>query len=323
MIRIALAGLGVHGSRYARHLIAGDVPGATLVAVSRADAAAGRAFALEHGVAFVPDPVALAHHPGVDAVISAVPPDLNRPIALATIAAGRALLVEKPLAATLDDAEAIAAAARDTGTLVGVAHTQRFDPLLIALREHVPSLGAVRVVAIDQRLDPGARPWTDVPGRGGALLVTGVHGFDLVRWLTGAEPVSATAEFSAASGRRTEDTFAATLRLEPGNLLATVDNCHRSHGRSGRVSVAGAEGQLFADHVHRHLRVTDARGERDLGPVPSRPTVVACLRDFVEAVRDGRPAAVGVDDGVAAVRIVDAVRRSALEGRRVALGATS
>ena len=319
MIRIALAGLGVHGSRYARHLLAGDVPGARLVAVSRADVAAGKAFAEEHGVEFVVDPVALADRPGVDAVVSAVPPDLHRPIALAAIAAGKALLVEKPLAATVEDAEAIAQAARKAAATVAVAHTQRFDPLFAALRERIPSLGALRVVAIDQRLDPGARPWTVAPGRGGALLVTGVHAFDLVRWLTGAEPVSVAAEVSAAPGRATEDTFAAALRLSPGDVLATIDNCHRSHGRSGRVSVAGSEGQLFADHVHRHFRLADAKGEHDLGAVPHRPTVVLCLRDFVAAAREGRPAAVGVDDGLAAVRVAEAVRRSAREGRRVSI----
>jgi myo-inositol 2-dehydrogenase/D-chiro-inositol 1-dehydrogenase len=319
MIRVALAGLGVHGSRYARHLLAGDVPGARLVAVSRSNETAGRAFAAEHGVDFVADPVALARHPGADAVVSAVPPDLHRPLALAAIEAGKALLIEKPLAATVEDAEAIASAARTAKATVAVAHTQRFDPLFVALRGRLPSLGALRVLAIDQRLDPGARPWTDAPGRGGALLVTGVHAFDLARWLTGAEPVSVVAETSAAPGRATEDTFAAVLRFEPGDVVVTIDNCHRSHGRSGRVSVAGSAGQLAVDHVTRRFVMVDAHGETDLGAVPHRPTVVLCLRDFVDAARRGRAAAVSVDDGLAAVRVADAVRRSAREGRRLSL----
>jgi myo-inositol 2-dehydrogenase/D-chiro-inositol 1-dehydrogenase len=252
----------------------------------------------------------------VDAVVSAVPPDLHRPIALAALEAGRALLIEKPLAATVEDAEAIADAARGASGTVAVAHTQRFDPLLVALRERIPSLGALRVVAIDQRLDPGARPWTDAPGRGGALLVTGVHAFDLARWLTGAEPVSVVAETSAAPGRATEDTFAAVMRFEPGGILVTIDNCHRSHGRSGRVSVAGAAGQLAVDHVTRRFVKADASGESDLGAIAHRPTVVACLRDFVQAAREGRAAAVSIDDGLAAVRLADAVRRASIEGRR-------
>ncbi|HEX6850657.1 MAG TPA: Gfo/Idh/MocA family oxidoreductase [Candidatus Polarisedimenticolaceae bacterium] len=319
MIRIALAGLGVHGSRYARHLLAGDIPGAALVAVSRADEAAGRAFAAGHGLEFVADPVALARHPGVDAVVSAVPPDLHRAIALAAIEAGKALLIEKPLAASLEDADAIAAAAEGAAATVAVAHTQRFDPLFVALRERLPSLGALRVLAIDQRFDPGARPWTDAPGRGGALLVTGVHAFDLARWLTGAEPVSVVAETSAAPGRATEDTFAAVLRLEPGDVVVTIDNCHRSRGRSGRVSAAGTSGQLAVDHATRRFVKVDADGESDLGSVPHLPTVVPCLRDFVVASSARRPAAVSVEDGLAAVRIADAVRRSAREGRRLSL----
>ena len=77
MIRIALAGLGVHGARYARHLLAGDVCGATLAAVCRSDLARGREFAARHGVAVEPDVGSLARRPDVDAVVLALRPDLT------------------------------------------------------------------------------------------------------------------------------------------------------------------------------------------------------------------------------------------------------
>jgi len=68
-VRIGLAGLGIHGGRYAAHLLAGDVPGLSLGAVSRADAREGSIFALAHGIAFVNDPRELATVPGIDAVV--------------------------------------------------------------------------------------------------------------------------------------------------------------------------------------------------------------------------------------------------------------
>lgn len=309
MIRIGLAGLGVHGARYARHLVSGDVEGATLAAVSRADRAKGEAFAAENGVAFVADPAALAAREDVDAVVSVLPPDLHRRVAEAALAAGKPVLIEKPLAASVEDAESIARAAERTGLPVLVGHTQRFDPLLIRLREAIPSLGPLRVMTIDQRFDPGPRAWIDAPGRGGAALVTGVHAFDTLRWLTGAEIVEVRGATSRAPGRATEDTFAAVLRLEPGGILALVDNCHRAGGRSGRISVTGERGQLFADHVHRTLRRIEGSVETDLGTVPGAPTIVACLRAFVDAARGMAPPPVGVADGLAAVRAAALVVR--------------
>jgi myo-inositol 2-dehydrogenase/D-chiro-inositol 1-dehydrogenase len=320
MIRYGLAGLGVHGMRYARHLLAGEVEGARLVGVSRADEREGREFAGRHGLVYTADPRELAALPGLDAVAVALPPDLHPVIALACIESGRPVLVEKPLAADARSAARVALAAERSGVPLMVAQTLRFDAVVLAIRREAESLGPLRVLAISQRLEPFTRAWLDRPGPGGVLANTAVHGFDLMRFLTGAEPVTVQAELGAALTRDTEDQIAAVVRLEPGGILATLDSSRATRGRSARIEVAGDGGQVAGDHVHRTLHRIRDRGLVDLGPVPERPTVLAVLRSFTECLAAGRPPEVTAADGRIAVEMVEAARLSAATGRRVSLG---
>lgn len=316
-LRFGLAGLGTHGSRYARHLLRGDVEGAALGAVCRADADAGESFAREHGLTFVRDPRELAALPGLDAVIAVLPPDLHAATAAACLTAGRAVLVEKPMTADVPAAVELEERAAASRVPLMVAHTLRFDPLVEAIRGELPRLGPLRLVAINQRFEPTTRGWIDVPGRGGAVLNTGVHGFDLLRLFTGAEPASVVAETARVVTRRTEDEFACVFRFEPGDVTAMVDNARTTTGRSGRIEIAGRHGQIRADHIHRWLVRIEGRSEVDLGPVLHRPTVVETLRAFTRCVRGAAPPPVTASDGRAAVEMAHACLLAAGTGRRV------
>jgi myo-inositol 2-dehydrogenase/D-chiro-inositol 1-dehydrogenase len=146
-----------------------------------------------------------------------------------------------------------------------------------------------------------------------------VHGFDLMRFLTGAEPVSVDAQVEAVVTERTEDEVVALVRLLPGPILATLDNARTTEGRSGRIELVGERGQLWGDHVHRGLFRVRGREQESLGTVPAVPTVAATLAAFVDAVLDGTPVPCTAEDGVQAVRMVEAARRSATTGRRALL----
>jgi myo-inositol 2-dehydrogenase/D-chiro-inositol 1-dehydrogenase len=315
-LRIGLAGLGIHGMRYAEHLLRGDVPRAVLAAVSRRDAAAGRAWAAARGIAFVGAPEELPAHPAVDAVVAVLPPDLHPSLARACLARGKPVLVEKPLAADAASAAEVAALVRETGVPLMVGHTLRFDPLVRRLKELAGELGPLRVLALNQRFEPTDRVWIDRPGPGGALLNTAVHGFDLMRFLTGAEAESIDAQVETVVTARTEDEVGALVRLVPGPILATLDNARTTAGRSGRIEIVGEQGQLWGDHVHRGLFRVRGRDQESLGPIPAVPTVAATLSAFVDAVLDGSPVACTAEDGLQAVRMAEAARRSAETGRR-------
>jgi myo-inositol 2-dehydrogenase/D-chiro-inositol 1-dehydrogenase len=232
---------------------------------------------------------------------------------------GKPVLAEKPPAPERRGAAEGARRVEETGTFLMVAHTLRYDAVVEKVRQEIPTLGALRVIALNQRFEPTARDWIDTPGRGGAMLNTGVHGFDLMRYLTGAEAVSVMAESETAVTRRTEDEFACIVRLEPGKILATLDNARTTEGRSGRIEVAGERGQLRADHALRTFARIEGRTEVLSDTVPERYTVDEALRAFVECVRDGAPPPITARDGLAAVELVEACSISAELGRRVLL----
>src|SRR5215831_8856838 len=217
---VGLIGAGKHGQRYLNH-IRSDTPELRLVALSRHDRTRGAAQARELGCRFHAEWQALIADAAVEGVVAVVPPALHRPIAEAVAAAGKALLIEKPLATTGADAVAIARRVRAGGIPCLMAHTLRWNTVVMALRERLAGLGPLRALVVNQRFEPSPLEWLDRPelSGGGILLHTGVHSFDLVRLLTGHDVVRVWCRTMRAVTVRTEDNFLATLELAGSDAL--------------------------------------------------------------------------------------------------------
>ncbi len=309
-IRVGLAGLGRHGMRYAQHLLAHDIPGASLVAVHRRQADAGREWARQRGLAFHESIEALAADPAVDAIAAALPPGLHPRVVEAAAAEKKPVLVDKPLAPDGASARRAAEVARAAGIPAMVGQTMRFNSVVQAVRDHLPPLGRLHLIAINNRFEPANRQWFNEPLHGGMVINTGVHGVDLLRFLSGAEVVDARAFSRRIVTPDVDDVFAAILRLEPGGLLCTLDNTWATGGRTGRVEIVGEHGQLVADHIHGVLG--EVRGRRmEKLPLPEPvPTVREVLRAFVRTLQLGGAMPVTLEDGVRAVEGAELIARA-------------
>jgi len=314
-IGIGLIGAGKHGQRYLTH-VTRDVPAFVLRALSRADVARGTAQAKELGARFHADWRELVTDPSVDAVIAVVPPTLHRAIAEAVAGAKKAFLIEKPLATTGADAIAILHTVRAAGVPCLMGHTLRWNTVVRAVREQLPSMGPLRALGLNQRFEPSKLDWLDRPetSGGGIILHTGVHSFDLVRFLTGREVGRVWCRTSRVATRRTEDNFVATLDLEGDDTLVTVSGCRATAGRSGLIDVAAAEGQLVADHqLHFAYRVRGLdRTQIELSS-PAH-TVHDALDAFARLLVAGETPPTSLVDGVRAVQIAEACMKSAAAG---------
>jgi predicted dehydrogenase len=315
---IGVIGAGKHGLRYVRHLTE-DVEQATLVAVCRRDAREGRAVAAEHGCDFHADWRVLIEDPRIDAVVTAVPPVLNAPIAEAAARAGKHLLLEKPLAHTVDAARRIATAVRDTGVRAMVAQTLRFDATVAAVRAHLPVIAPLHALTLSQRFEPSTLPWLDrmAEAGGGVLLHTGIHSIDLLRVLSGREVVDVSCMTARVLTRETEDNFAMVARLDAPGMLAHIAGSRAVAGRTGLIELAGACGQIVADHVHGTAWLIQGRTSTPIAVPESVPTVREVLRAFVTGIRTGAAMPVTVDDGLRAVAVAEAGYRSAARGGAV------
>ncbi|HEU5393306.1 MAG TPA: Gfo/Idh/MocA family oxidoreductase, partial [Candidatus Methylomirabilis sp.] len=305
------------GSRYATHLLAGDVPGASLAAVCRRNVEAARTFAASHGITAHAEPDLLFADPEVDAVLLVVPPNLHPTLVPAALAAGKPILVEKPLATDTEGCRTILAAARGGSVPLMVAHTLRFDTVVQALQARLPQIAPLTFLALDQLSEPSSQAWGDAPGVGGALVNTGVHGFDLVRVLTGREVLEVICRTARARSRHTEDTFAAILTLSGPPDLAVVTNSRAAGGRSGRIVAVGQAGQLAGDVAAGTLTLVRGRDQTPIPLPPSAPTVREVLRAFARTLQGGTPVPVSAEEGARAVAVAEACARSAAEGRPI------
>jgi predicted dehydrogenase len=313
-IPVGLVGAGKHGERYVRHIVE-DVPELRLRLLCRRDAVAGREQAARVGARYVAEFLELVASPEIDAVVVAVPPAFHRAICEAAARAGKAILLEKPLATTRSEGSAMRDAVAKAGVPFMAAHTLRFNSVVRAVREEIAALGALHQVCLSQRFEPSPLAWLDDPrvSGGGNILHTGVHSFDLLRFFAGADPTSVVARTRRLVTRQTEDSFVALFSF-PAPLLGSVAGSRATASRSGTIEVVGEHGQIVADHVHGWaVRLRGTRSEPLTVATPV-PTVREALRTFARMIRTGEPAPITLPDGLWAVSMAEACYRSASSG---------
>ena len=191
-VHFAVAGCGVI-SRF--HLDAiRSIEDAALCGVYDPVEASARAAAQAYGTRAYPDYDALLADPQVDAVCICTPSHLHAPLALQAVAAGKHVLIEKPVALTLEDCDAVAAAARAAGVQVGVVSQLRYGPAVARVKRALESGALGRITRCDLYMkyfrpqsyyDSGTWRGTQAMDGGGALMNQGIHGVDLVRYLMG------------------------------------------------------------------------------------------------------------------------------------------
>ncbi len=316
--------------------------GATLVALTGGTRARG--LAARYGVASEPTLDALLARRDVDVVLVATPHTRHRDQVVRAAAAGTPVLVEKPMATTAADCDAMIHACRQAGVPLGVVQTARYTAPARAAHELIVEgrIGDVRMLQLSW-LEAGYAPatpegenrWVSDPAEGGAFLDAGVHAFDLLRWF-------ARSEVDQVVGH-TRTYFAEPLVYQSGMAQVVFESGAMASvwisfelPRPGfpehtmRTRVVGSAGVLDLDSYGKLLLGDDAGwsvvAERepydmmDLTHPARLEQFVAQVQDFVDALTDGREPPVGGVDGRAAVELVEACYRSTAIGAPVRLG---
>jgi predicted dehydrogenase len=332
MVGIAIVGAGMVARYHAQAIAA--TPGARLVAVSRSDASRAAAAAAEFGVPCETDYAALLARPDVDAVCICTPSGAHAVQTIAAARAGKHVLVEKPMALTTADADAMIVACAQSGVRLGVALQRRTEPAYQAVHAAVangslgsPVLGLALIPYHRTQAYYDSAPWrgTWAEDGGGALMNQGIHIADLLVWFMGdVEEVQArTATVSHAI--EVEDDLTASLRFKSGALGSILATTAAAPGFPHRVEVYGTRGgvQLEAEAVVRwegeaapaidaSLRPGAAAAGAGSSPTGLAPTGHArILADFVAAIREGRAPLVPGEEGRRSLALVLAVYEAA------------
>ena len=310
-VGVGLIGLGRHGLRYARHLLE-DIPDARLIAVCRRDPSQGFPLPAPYPIEMMGQVADLIHHPAVEVVVSVTPPHLSPLICSTAVEAGKPLLIEKPLATTEAAGEDMVRRAGKAGVPLMVAQTLRFNRSLEAFRCRLSELGLIHSLNITLTVPTRPRP-PENPGFGGrgALLDLGIHTLDLARYLTGTCPrvEACWLDHLPPAGLDTR----ADIRLSTAQgLTLEVLVAWSQFSRVGTAEAAGPGGRLSVDWVNDHLI------DRRNGKLPiewteaNQPTIVAVLAGFLEAILHNRPVPVPGQEGLEALKLVEACYRMAI-----------
>jgi predicted dehydrogenase len=302
----------------------------------------------------------LLAQPEIDAVSICAPNSLHAPMTIAALHCGKHVLVEKPLAPTVAEGQAMLAAAQATGRILMVAFNHRYRGDVQWLKQYIESGALGRIYYAKAHWMrrsgiPRLGSWfvSRRQAGGGPLIDLGIHVLDMALYLMGEPPirtVSATtyAEFGPRGLKgndatlqqrldeqlpyEVEDLATAFLRLGDGATLlleaswATHSAAQDDFGVTLYGTAGGAE--LFVrNYTYEHtLRIfTDVAGVPvDLTPqIPKIEGRAAVIGRFVTAVAEGAPASPGGSEGLRRSEVLAACYRSAEEGREVALDAAS
>lgn len=332
-VRIALVGAGLVGRRHAVALAAAN--GVSLAAIADPDPAA-EGFAATCGVAWYASLSEALERGDVDGVVLATPNRLHLPGALEAIGKGVPVLVEKPLASSVTDGEAIVAAAERAGVPLATGHHRRHNPLIAAARERIEAGALGRPVAAhafawlrkpDAYFDVS---WRREPG-GGPVLVNLIHDIDLLHHLVG--PVTEVSAMTAniARAHAVEDTAVAALRFANGALgtmtvsdatvtpwsweLSARENPAYPPADQPAMMIAGTRGSLSVPDVALWSQ-NEGEGWWDpirmtRAPIPHGDPLVRQAEQFAAVVRGMEPPLASGRDGLAALRVVEAILESA------------
>lgn len=324
-------------------------PDARLVAVCDVVADRAEAAAAEHGAdSSYTDYTDLLADDAVQAVSICTRNDTHAQIAVDALNAGKSVLIEKPLARTTDEADAVVAAERNAPGIAQVGFVRRFGINALVLKAAIDAgdLGAMyyaKATCLRRAGNPGGWFANRTISGGGPLMDIGPHFIDIAWWLLGKPAVQSVSGFSfnALGARRNlqglsrylsrdagsveddvEDLAGGLIRFAGGAVL-NVDVSYSLHGRNQMgVSVYGdaGGGELEPElrlSTERHNTIYDITPQLDSLTFNVPQGFTDQINAFVQAVRTGAPSPVPVTDGLEVTRMIQGIYESAESGQEI------
>lgn len=319
-LRIGVIGVGNMGQHHARVLsLLKDIE---LVGVADINVERGIDVASKYRVRFFEDYRDLLAH--VDAVCIAVPTRLHHPVGMTCLQAGVHVLIEKPIAASIAEAESLVNAAAESHRILQVGHIERFNP---AFQELGKVLKTEELLALEaHRMSPYSHRANDVS----VVLDLMIHDIDLLLELANSQVVKLTASGSRASDSGYLDYVTATLNFANG-IVATLTASKVTHRKLRSIAAHCKNSLTEADFLNNEIlihRQTTANYVTDYGQVLYRQDGLiekvytsnieplhAELEHFINCVRGGNQPSVGGEQALKALRLASSIEQMALDGQ--------
>lgn len=321
-LRIAILSTAhLHADSYAPAISGAD--GSTLSALWDDDAVRGQSKAEEYGTRYEPDLDRVLE--ACDAVVICSENARHRELTERAAAAGKHVLCEKPLAITVEDAQAMIAACRDAGVLLGTAFPVRHSGPAFEMRDamRAGSLGRVLMIRGTNRgTNPGGWFVDPALSGGGAVTDHTVHVADVIRFITGEEITSVYAEADTQfyPDLPVEDCGLLIMGLSGGGFASLDPSWSRPNQAfptwgDVHVQLTGTGGVATFDYGAQHNKLYSNSRVRaaELGWGDNPDALM--IADFLDAIRNNRPPLATGEDGLRAVEVVQAAYASIQSGQ--------
>ncbi len=325
-LRVAVVGAGLYGVNHI-HAYHWD-PNAELVAVCDLNPQLREKIGREFGVKTYEQAKDMLEQEEIDAVSIATPDCFHAAPALEAIRHGKHVLIEKPLATTLEDARAIIEEAKRANVRVAVDYHKRWDPASVQIKNELADPGTGKVLrgymSMDDIIDVPTK-WFSWAAQSSPVHFLGTHCYDLIRWYMGCEVTEVyavgTKEYLKSMGIDTYDTIQAFLTFENGAHW-TVENswvfpAKFAKNNDGRTQILTTNKLLKVDSQNRGVEIYDDAKYRTpnycfMQMFEGRPMGFGYIpiNDFVRCIQQGTPFVADARDGLEAEKIAEAVHKS-------------
>ncbi len=336
--------VGIIGSAFSSNIHAEalqEVPEAVVVAACSPNKTHVEEFARKWNIpATFTDYRKLLDSADVDVLVVGIPNDLHRKVVEAAAEAGKHIILEKPIAHTLADADAMVAATAKRGVKLMYAETICFSPKYVRAKKLVDE-GAIGKLYMVKQGEKHSGPHSDwfydvKRSGGGSIMDMGCHGIEWARWMYGKpKPKSVVAHCQRvlhAQRTKGEDNSVIVLEFEGGGIAVIEDSWAKPGGMDDRIELHGTEGVIYCDLLHgSSMETYSAKGygyavekagettgwtftvfeEAHLYGFPHE------MRHFIQCVIDGTAPQESGEDGRATLEVIYAAYESAGTGKKI------
>jgi len=324
-LRAGVIGLGSMGRNHLRAYQ--ELDGVDLVAASDPDLGVLERALRGRTVRPYPDYRRLLSEEALDVVSIVVPTGLHHEVALAALEAGVHVLVEKPIASSVEQGKEIAAAARRRGLKATVGHIERFNPAVAELKRTLDGGSLGRVYQVNaRRVGPFQQRQRDV----GVARDLATHDLDVIRHILGSEVTHLYCQTLKGARTQYEDALLALLGFENG-VSAQLDVNWLSPTKVRQLTVLAEHGMLTLDYISQELFLYQEAGQPSNWadpaalnvtpeavnrlPVRKQEPLIAELEAFVNAVARDEEPAVTCEDAIVALYLAEELVESGRTGQ--------
>lgn len=327
MVGVGIIGTGWFGSEHARALA--ELSQARLLGVCGASLESAQVFARQYGGRAYAQPQELLASPEIEAVLIATPHHLHTDLTVQAAESGKHILLEKPMAPSLDECDQILAAVKQAGVKLMLGHLSHFERPFLRARELLAS-GELGEPVVGQSsfvkfwMEHNRRSWhLERSSGGGVMLTAGIHGLDRLMWLMGSPVSSVSAQFATHFHTQQADDSALLLLRFASGAAGTLSSIGYAQGApSFLLEITATQGRLRIDPQQGLFIGRDNRWQEVPHSLvkdwPLEPLVEE-WKSFMESIQQGREPAVSGGYARHVMEVIFAAEESSRLRREITL----